>query len=189
MKKREEKTYRIINYENESVDVTYTMIKYLQENDYYENSELENLEILEKGLINYSILKLNSWNYKIENLSAYELTSLDGILSVINNTIPNYKQKTHFFNQYIHCIIYIIGEIKKQPQITWKKTEIKDYELLYDDINSSKTDILIEENNGIINKITTNKQADISKIPSELIQVFKTKFQNIDTKKVSVLHK
>ena len=67
--KKENVNYTKINYASSSVDVTLESSNYLLEHNFLENNQETNISLLERSLINYSILKLVEWNIDIEKLN------------------------------------------------------------------------------------------------------------------------
>ena len=64
------------NYSSESVDVIKQCCSYLVEHNFYYNDIITNVNLLEKSLINYSIIKLNDWDVDIEKLDTLKLEEL-----------------------------------------------------------------------------------------------------------------
>lgn len=162
-----------INYENESVSLRKECCNYLLENDYFNNEKIKNINLMEKYLIDFSIIKLAEWNYDIENIDIEKLNNLESMCEIINSNIPTQKDSYSYFILYIHCIVFLLGEINKQKEIKLKEEKL-------DKI------IDIEINNNIIENITIDNETPIYKIPSLLIKEIKNIYED---KKVPVLKK
>jgi len=121
IEKRDSMT-KIINYESESVDITKTCCKFLVNNNFSQNTEQENIRLLEEILSNYSLLKMNSWNISIDELGIENWDNLSSILQVLNQHINTLEGREGFFAQYTRCIIYVYSKIKKQEPIEWTKS-------------------------------------------------------------------
>jgi hypothetical protein len=106
-----------IHYSSESVDIRKKCCQYLLENNFHQNKELENLILLEKSLINYSVLKLFDWKLDIDKIKIDDWDNLEVLLETLNKIIPTDSERESFFAQYIHCIIYVYGNIKNDTQI------------------------------------------------------------------------
>lgn len=156
-KKTQNKTYQpTISYENESVTVTMECCKYLLENNFYENSIKDNLRLIEEFLTKFSLLRLIKWECDLGNVDAVELEDLELISHIVNFSIPTQAQKEAYFNQYVHCIIYLLGVMNKQTQIEWKKENLTEK-------------VEIRYNKNLIEEIVTNKQLPSYQIPSKIL--------------------
>jgi len=142
------------DYANESLTVMKACCDNLVELNFYHNDKLENLTLLEQSLFSYSILKLLKWNKTDFDMKA--ITGLDNICELINSHIPTEEESDSYFTQYVHCILYITGKINNQIEIKWKRDEIEE-------------DIVIESENNIITKITTNKNIPTHQLPNKLL--------------------
>ena len=162
-----------IEYENESVSLRKECCNYLLANNFFQNSKLENLLLIENYLIDFSIIKLFEWQQDIEKIDMEKINNLESICEIINSNIPTKEDKHSYFILYIHCIIFLLGEINKQQEI--KLIEEK----LDKEINIKITDNIIE-------KVVINKENPIHKIPSILINETKRLYED---KKVPVLKK
>ena len=91
--KKENVNYTKINYASSSVDVTLESRNYLLEHNFLENNQETNISLLERSLINYSILKLVEWNIDIEKLNLEEIDNLDYLLKTLNSEIPSSKER------------------------------------------------------------------------------------------------
>lgn len=154
--------YSKINYESDSIDVALNCSKYLLENDFYNNSEETNIELLEKGLMNYSIIKLYEWNADLEKLDSID--NLSYLLNELAKMIPTRSQKKDFFTQYTHCIIYIVSKINKQEPISWEK------------IDSDAIGYGFTTENNRINKFVTDEAIDPEMIPIVLLNEIKNMY-------------
>lgn len=162
------------NSSYESIDITKKCCEYFRDKQFqYDNLE-SNIALLEKGLINYSVTKLINSDVKINNLM--QLDNLESICCLLNSVIPVNNQP-EFFTQYVHCIMYIIGVIKKQQnQIQW---------LVSKEMND---EIEIEEMDNNIISITTNQQIPFYQLPSKLLEELKNTYckeKNTIQKKLS----
>lgn len=154
-----------IEYGNESINITKDCCKYLIENNFHENDELTNLNLLENSLINFSIIKLIDWNIDIEKIGITNFDNLKELLIVIDNIIPTDKEKESYFSQYVHCILYVTEKINKQPEIKWNKNK---------DINE---EIIYTFKDNILKEITTSQNINIHSIPVKLLNEVKSLFQ------------
>lgn len=153
---------KIINYGSESVDITQKCCQFLMENNFYQNSEQENIKLLEKKLSNYSLIKMHDWGISIDELGIENWDDLSSILKVLNNEIHSLEDRDGFFSQYTLCIIYVYSKIKKQEPIEWKKST--DIENPYDYILK----------NGEIKELNTNKIVPPHEIPMNLLNKIKS---------------
>lgn len=153
---------KIIDYGNESVDITQKCCESLIENNFRLNSEQTNIQLLEENLINYSLLKLYDWGIDIDNLKIEQWSSLASILQALNNLIPSLEGREGFFAQYTHCIIYTYSRIIKQEPITWTKLVATDIPYDY------------KLENGIIKSLKTSKIVPPHEIPINLLEQIKT---------------
>lgn len=158
MKKNETNYKKNIDYSNESITLIKDSCDYLIENNFYENDELTNLDLLEQSLINYTILKLYSWDINIDNI---EINNIGNILKIVNNTIPTEEDKNSYIVQYIHCIIFVYAKINKQPEIRIKNSD-SNHEIIYD------------YDKNILKSITIGKNNELYEIPALLLNKFKS---------------
>ncbi len=157
-----------INYTNESIDITKKCCKYLIENHYYENDKEKNTEILERFLINYSILKLYDWQINIEKLEIENWDYLPEILKTMSDYISTEEEKQSFFEQYVHCILYVDSNMNHKSPMQWKC-----------DKNIDGAYCIKEDKFGNIQFIT-NEILPFYQIPIELLSYIK--YQNMDQK-------
>lgn len=167
--KKENINYTKINYASSSVDVTLESRNYLLEHNFLENNQETNISLLERSLINYSILKLVEWNVDIEKLNLEEIDNLDYLLKTLSSEIPSSKEREEFFAQYTHCIIYIVSNIVRRNPIVWESNTDSEIEFKLDK-----------------NTLTTNKKIESYQIPLMLINKIK---ENYNTKKNPVMIK
>lgn len=153
---------KITNYGSESVDITQKCCEFLMENNFYQNSEEENLKLLEQKLSNYSLLKMRDWGISIDELGIENWDNLSSILNVLNNKIHSLEDRDGFFSQYTLCIIYVYSKIKKQEPIEWSKS--KDIENPYDYILK----------NNEIKELNTSKIVPPHEIPINLLNKIKS---------------
>lgn len=113
---------KIINHGSQSVDITKTCCKFLMNNNFSQNSEEENIKLLEESLSNYSLKKMQSWGIDIDELGIENWDNLPSILQVLNHHINTLEGREGFFAQYTRCIIYIYSKIKNQEPIEWTTT-------------------------------------------------------------------
>lgn len=155
-------TNRVNNYGSESIDVTLSCRNYLFENNFFENKEEVNIELLEKSLINYSIFKMADWGIDFDQVGIENWDNLATILEALNNHIPTTEDKQDFFAQYTRCIIYIYSTIKKQPPIKWTKEENLNVNIAY----------MYECN--MLTEMVTNESIPAYKIPADLLAKIKS---------------
>jgi len=151
-----------IEYSNESINITKDCCKYLIENNFHENDELTNLNLLEHSLINFSIIKLIDWNIDIEKIGINNFDNLEELLNVLNNIIPTIEEKESYFSQYIHCILYVTARINKQLDIKWNKNKNTHAKIIY----TFKDNVLKE--------INTSQNINIHNIPVKLLKKLKS---------------
>lgn len=161
MKKKKESKIKyqpIIRYESESVDITRFCCEALLAQNFYHNDNLENIKNLENILFNYSVIKILTWNKILESDDEIlkDATTLLNVNNIIGNKIPTEAQKSSYFVQYIHCIIYILSVLNKHEQIEWIEDDnIKDINIISED--------------DIIKKVITPKNMSYMELPSNLI--------------------
>lgn len=164
----------VINYESESVDICRFCCNALRKNDFYYNSTVKNLELLENILFNYSILKVLSWDKLLKTDHSEEIflvSSLDNINDIIKNTIHDSEKEESYFIQYVHTIIYIFESMDKNKQVKWIKSDETD-------------DIIIKSKENNITEIITPVTIETNKLPSKLISRMKKLYE-----KTPILHK
>ena len=156
---------KIVNYGSESIDVTKYVAAHLKVNNYKNKTEEENLDILESSLREYSISKLEKWGIGIKGDC---FKSLESVLEVIDKILYNEGRVSDaYFNQYIHCILYILGEIRQQEQI-----ELLEIELDHD------VAIFMENDKSTIKAIAINENTKKYKIPATIINTYREKYIN-----------
>lgn len=156
---------KIIDYNFESIDLTKYCLNYLMEHNYLQNDELTNLNLVERSLINYSIIKLTAdWNFTSNDIKENANSLLD-INKIIDNTIPTNKEKENYFSAYIYYILYIFGAINSQSPINWVKNE-----------ECPKDDIIFNYDNDMIIEVITNPNTNIYEVPSKLLEKFKNSY-------------
>lgn len=165
MKKTKLNNQRIIKYGSESVDITKQCCNYLLENNFFENDKLTNLNLLEHILVNFSIIKLVEWNIDLDTIGVHNFDNLEEILTALNEVIPTKEEKESYFSQYVHCILYFFETINKQHEIKWIRKNESNFEINY-----------IFENN-ILNEINTGINISIHEIPTQLLEKFKSLYQ------------
>lgn len=154
--------YVLRNYASESVNIALECCNYLLENNFYQNQEIENIELLEKAIINYSILKLANWKINLEELGIENWDNLEAILGTISKNIPTEKEREEFFAQYTHAIIFIYGKIEKELPITWIRKE------------ETKVDYIYLLENGKLKEFITKKSVTPYEIPITLLAKIKS---------------
>lgn len=165
MKKYNLNYQKRINYSEESVDLIQMCCISLKENNFYKNDKLTNLKNLEQFLINYTTLKLYSWDICLENLEVENFINLNTLLKTTSQFIPSDDERNAFFSQYVHCILYIYQQINNQPnEIKWDKTN-NELNIRYIFLNNTLT------------KINTGKNIAIHKIPTALLTKFKSIYE------------
>lgn len=153
---------RIINYNFESIDLNKYCRSYLMEHNYLENDELTNLNLVERSLINYSIVKLTAdWNFNSSNIKENANSLLD-ISKIIDTTITTNKEKENYFSAYIYYILYIFSAISSQSPINWIKNE-----------ECPKDEIFFNYDKDLIIEVITNPNTNIYEVPSKLLEKFK----------------
>ena len=158
------KNYTYYNYDSASVDISLSCHNYLLENNFFENSEMDNIELLEQALINYSVLKLSEWDNDFDkNLKIEDWNNLQLLLEALNSYIPTDKSKEAFFAQYTHCIIHLYSVITKSKPIKWTHLNNNIFEMPYAYIMDQ----------GKIKELDTNKSAIPYKIPLSLLNTIK----------------
>lgn len=150
------------NYSSDSVDITLKCRNYLQENNFYENQEIENLKLIEKSLVNYSILKMADWGIDFDKVGIEDWDNLGNILEVLNRYIPTKEEKEGFFDQYTYCIIYFYSVIRHQEPIKWIKS------------NDTIVDYTYITDNGELKKFITRKSTQPYKTPLSLLNKLKS---------------
>lgn len=160
------KNNKTIHYDFETIDLTNYCRNYLMEHNYLQNDELTNLELVERGLINYSIIKLTAdWNFTSDDLKN-NITNLLEINKIIDTTIPTEREKEHFFSAYILYILYIFSAINGQSPISLStNNDIPTNEIIYKYYN----DIIIE--------VIINPKTNYYEIPSKLLDKFKNLYK------------
>lgn len=159
-----EKNIKYIDFSNESIDVSIKCCFYLMEKNFHYNSLETNINLLEKVLINYSIIKLSEWNVQIEDLM--QLDNLESVCSLLNSSIPD-KNKQSFFIQYIHCILYVIGKFRGQvKQIIWISSDEIDEEIKLEEIDNNITTVI------------TNQEIPFYQLPYKILEKFKNEYLN-----------
>ena len=149
----------------DAIDVTKYVADNLKANDYKNKTEEENINILEDCLYHYSLNKLNDWGIGVNGI---RLNTLDTLMDVIDKVTYNYKEEERnaFFNQYIHCILYILGEIRKQDQI----------ELLEIELDNDVA--ILEDNNSNIKAIAINENTKKYHVPTAIIEAYRNRYLN-----------
>ena len=165
MKKNIDIKPTIINYGSESIDIFKKCCSYLIENNFYNNDKETNINLLEKSLINYTIINLVEWNIDIENIGIDNFDNLKLLLDKTNNIIPTLQEQKDYFNQYTYCILYIYSQIIKQQndEIKWNTSELVE------------NDIILEYENNILKSITTNDKYIPHELPILLLNKLKAK--------------
>lgn len=153
---------KIIDYHFETTDLTKYCCSYLMEHNYLENNELTNINLVERSLINYSIIKLTAyWNFINDDIKK-NIDSLLDISKIIDTTIPTNKEKEDYFSAYIYFILYIFSALSSQRPIYWIKSE-----------ECLKDEIIFNYDEDIVTEIITNPNNNIYEIPSKLLEKIK----------------
>lgn len=158
--RKENSNYTKIKYDSSSVDITLECCNYLLEHNFFTNDKETNIHLLERALINYSILKLVEWKADLEKLDMEKIDNLTYLIKNLNEEIPSNEEKESFFGQYTHCIIYILSKIKKEEPITWQSDTNSDIEFKLDK-----------------DTLTTNKKIESYQIPILLIDKIKEPYK------------
>lgn len=147
--------------ENDSIWVTKFTFDNLKINGWKDNTPKTNFKLVEESLRNFSIKVLKDWDKYDEDYYKYRL---DELLDILNNSLFTAEEKRAFFNQYSHCIIYLIGRIRNQKeQIHWEETEL------------DKNVEFIKKDNDI-ESVKTKKGLQSYQIPTEMIKEYKKSF-------------
>ena len=151
------KTY--VDYSNDTIGITKTICRYLINNNFYENDKIQNINLLERALVSYSIVKLFKWKIDITDIDIENLDNLETLCLILDLYIPKDK-KRDFFIQYVYCIIYNLGNINRQEPI---------------DFSFDKTgiDIKMLINDGIIEKILISESLAYYQVPARLLKEIK----------------
>lgn len=154
-----------IDYGSASIDVTMKVANNFKLHKYIEHTEEEKIDLLESSLVDYSISKLNDWCI---NINPDKFRHLQDVLDVMDKVMPNDTTVTDsYFNQYVHCILYILGKIRQQEQI-----ELLEIELDHD------VAIFIENDTSTIKAIAINENTKKYKIPATIINTYREKYFN-----------
>lgn len=153
---------KTINYDFETMDLTSYCRNYLMEHDYLQNDQLTNIELVERWLINYSIIKLTAdWNFTSDDIKN-NINNLLEINKIIDTTIPTNKEKTTYFSTYIFYILYIFSAINSQCPINFTT-----------DNTIPLNEIIYKYNNDTIIEVVINPESNYYEIPSKLLEKFK----------------
>lgn len=145
--------------ENDSIWVTKFTFDNLKVNGLMYTKK--NFNLIEENLRNFSIKVLKDWDKYEEEYYKYRLEEL---LNLLNNNLFTAEEKRAFFNQYSHCLTYLIGKIRKQKeQIKWEQVELdKNVEFV--------------KNGNDIETIKTRKGLQPYQVPTEIIKEYKKSF-------------
>ena len=165
-KKETESTNKTINYESEAAGIQLRIKNVLLDHDsFYYHSLIENINLMEMAMIDYSILKLVEWDCGSKILDYNQIGNFGYINKVISVCIPSIEENKAYFMQYINTIITTLAYITRQ------QTEISIIES--DEIESIE---LLEEDN-CITTILMNPDSDTSTLPSLLLNKLKKRFK------------
>lgn len=154
-----------IHYESESVDIKRYCCEFMLKHDFHINTVAKNIFVLEMALESYSKQKLFDWKKRQkETINLEEIESfmtLEGIMEILNSNIPTDSGKDDFFMQYVHCIVYMLGQINQTNNITDEEIMIL------------KPIVTIEKNEITVTSITANPDIPIHEVPEKLIKEIK----------------
>ena len=148
---------KYVTLENASIDITKYTVKNLKIHHYERNSQKENFKLIENSLRQYSLNKLEDLD---KSLDDYQNYSLSDLLEELNYCIFTCKERDAFFKQYTHCIVQLIGELRKQEQITWIPAELD-------------TDIDIIKDGKAIKAIITSDKLQPYQVPTTILNEYK----------------
>lgn len=162
--KKTKKTIPKKDYSSESIDITRKCCSYLVENNFYQNQEQDNIELIEKALISYSTAKVVEWKIDLNKVKIEAFGDLSNLLNILNDHISTEKERDAFFAQYTHCIIFLYSKIKNRKPIKWTKVEKSTLPMAY---------TYITEENELVEFITTEVTIPYE-IPLKLLEKIKS---------------